>query len=102
MASTNLETSRQRTPSSSNGVESRRPRLLTATETRRSFMTSEFWITIVMAVTLVVVGYANDDGLGINRAWALAAGIVGLYILSRGIAKAGSSDPQVRDLDDLT
>ena len=59
MASTNLETSRQRTASSSNGVESRRPRLLTATETRRSFMTSEFWITIVMAVTLVVVGYAR-------------------------------------------
>ena len=26
---------------------------------------------------------------------------IGLYILSRGIAKAGSSDPQVRDLDDL-
>jgi len=102
MATTNLETSRQRPTSSDNGVERRPARFLTATETRRSFMTSEFWVTIAMAVTLVVVGYANDDGLGIDRAWALAAGIVGLYILSRGIAKAGSSDPQVRDLDDLT
>ena len=101
MANTNLETSRQRTPSSTNGADSRRPRLLTATETRRSFTTSEFWLTLVAAITLVVVGYANDDGLGIDRAWVLAAGIVGLYILSRGIAKAGSGDPQVRDLDDL-
>jgi hypothetical protein len=102
MANTNLETGRQRTAPSTNGTENRRPRLLTATETRRSFMTSEFWLTIVAAVTLVVVGYADDNGLGVNRAWALAAGIVGLYILSRGIAKAGSSDPQVRDFDDLT
>jgi hypothetical protein len=102
MTSTNLETNRQRTTSSANGTESRRARLITATETRRSFITSEFWLTLVAAVTLVVVGYANDDGLGIDRAWALAAGIIGLYIVSRGIAKAGSSDPQVRDLDDLT
>ena len=101
MASTNIETSRQRTTSTNNGADVRRARFITATETRRSFMTSEFWLTLVAAVTLVVVGYANDDGLGIDRAWALAAGIVGLYILSRGIAKAGSSDPQVRDLDDL-
>ena len=67
MASTNLETSRQRTPSSSNGVESRRPRLLTATETRRSFMTSEFWITIVMAVT------TSSSATPMTTAWASTA-----------------------------
>jgi hypothetical protein len=54
-----------------------------------------------MAALLVIVGYADDDGLGITRAWELAAGIIGLYILSRGIAKAGSRDPQIRDLDEL-
>jgi hypothetical protein len=102
MANTNLETSRQRPTTSNNGAERHRARFLTATETRRSFMTSEFWLTLAMAVTLVVVGYANDDGLGATLAWALAAGVVGLYILSRGIAKAGSSDPQVRDIDELT
>ena len=102
MASTNLETSRQRPASSNNGTESRRPRLLTATETRRSFMTSEFWLTIVAAVVMIVVGYADDNGLGVNRAWALTAGVIGLYILSRGIAKAGSSDTEVHDLDDVS
>ena len=101
MASTNLETSRQRTPSSSNGVESRRPRLLTATETRRSFMTSEFWITIVMAVTLVVVGYANDDGLGIDRVGARRRNRRALHLEPRhreGRIQRSAS----RDLDDLT
>src|SRR4029077_11657282 len=80
----------------------RRAKILTTTETRRSLMTSEVWLTIVAAVAMIVVGYADDNGLGVNRAWALTAGVIGLYILSRGIAKAGSSDPRVRDLDDLT
>jgi hypothetical protein len=80
----------------------RRPKILTTTETRRAFMTSEFWLTIVAAVVMIVVGYADDNGLGANRAWALTAGVIGLYILSRGIAKAGSSDTEVRDLDDFS
>ena len=80
----------------------RRPKILTTTETRRSLMTSEFWLTIVAAVVMIVVGYADDNGLGVNRAWALTAGVIGLYILSRGIAKAGSSDSVVRDLDDFS
>jgi hypothetical protein len=80
----------------------RRPKVLTTTETRRSIMTSEFWLTVVAAVAMIVVGYADDNGLGVNRAWALTAGVIGLYVLSRGIAKAGSSDTEVRDLDDLS
>jgi hypothetical protein len=103
MTNTNLETNRPRTAGASRpAAEHRQPRLLTATETRRSFTTTELWLALAMAVVLIVVGYADDDGLGVNLAWALASGVVGLYILSRGIAKAGSSDPQVRDLDELT
>ena len=80
---------------------SRSPKLLMSTETRRSFVTSEFWVALAMAALLIVVGYADDDGLGITRAWELAAGIIAFYIVSRGIAKAGSRDPQVRDFDDF-
>ena len=101
MASTEVERGMNRNAGTTNrAAEDRRPKLITATETRRSFITSEFWVAIAMAVVLVVVGYADDDGLGVNRAWELAAGVIALYILSRGIAKAGSSDPQVRDFDD--
>ena len=102
MASTTPGTTAQRTDRDRrNGTDHRSPKWLSATETRRSFITSEFWLALGMAALLVIVGYADDDGLGITRAWELAAGVIGLYILSRGIAKAGSRDPQIRDLDDL-
>jgi hypothetical protein len=87
--------------SRSDGQERKSPKVLMSTETRRSFVTSEFWVALAMAALLVVVGYADDDGLGITLAWELAAGVIAFYILSRGIAKAGSRDPDVRDLDDL-
>jgi hypothetical protein len=103
MTSTDVQRNAQPTSRRQNGAASdHRPKALFTTETRRSFMTSEFWLTIVAAVVMIVVGYADDNGLGVNRAWALTAGVIGLYILSRGIAKAGSSDPQIRDLDDLS
>jgi hypothetical protein len=103
MTTTDLQRNASPTTGRGNGVSSdRKPKLLFAAETRRSFMTSEFWLTIVASVVMVVVGYADDNGLGVNRAWALTAGVIGLYILSRGIAKAGSSDPEVRDLDDIS
>ena len=103
MTSTDVHRSAQPTSPRQNGATGdHKPKALFATETRRSFMTSEFWLTIVAAVAMIVVGYADDNGLGVNRAWALTAGVIGLYILSRGIAKAGSTDPQVRDLDDLS
>jgi hypothetical protein len=102
MASTNIGTAGQTADRDrQNGSDRRTPKWLSSTETRRSFITSEFWLALGMAALLVIVGYADDDGLGITRAWELAAGIVGLYILSRGIAKAGSRDPQIRDLDEL-
>ena len=103
MTTTDLQRNALPSTSRATGAASdRKPKVLFATETRRSFMTSEFWLTIVAAVVMVIVGYADDNGLGVNRAWALSAGVIGLYILSRGIAKAGSSDPEVRDLDDLS
>jgi hypothetical protein len=103
MTSTDVHRNAQPTSQRHNGAtgNDQRRKALFATETRRSFTTSEFWLTIVASVVMIVVGYADDNGLGVNRAWALTAGVIGLYILSRGIAKAGSSDPQVRDLDDL-
>ena len=75
-------------------------RFLTRTETRRAFMTTEFWIAIAMAAAVIIAAYKNDGvNLGIDQGWALGAGVVAFYLLSRGIAKAGSSDPEVRDFD---
>jgi hypothetical protein len=84
------------------GATSRRPKLLTSTEARRSFVTSEFWLALIMSVALVVAGYADEDGLATDQGWALAAGVIAFYLLSRGIAKAGSREPQIRDFDDFS
>lgn len=61
------------------------------TEARPGILTSEFLLTLLAATILVVAGYASDafdERLG----WTLFAGVVAAYILSRGIAKAGSKE----------
>jgi hypothetical protein len=73
-------------------------RMLTATETRRSFITSEFWLTLVAAVAVIIAGYWDEANLEVGLAWSLGIGLVAAYVLSRGVAKAGSRDPEVRDL----
>jgi len=61
------------------------------TEARPGILTSEFLLTLLAATILVIAGYlsdAFDERLG----WTLFAGVVAAYILSRGIAKAGSKE----------
>lgn len=79
--------------------EDRSLRILTSTETRRAFATTEFWLTILAVAAMIAVGYADDDGLRIDTAWRLSAGVIAAYLISRGIAKAGSGDPTSRRLD---
>jgi hypothetical protein len=73
-------------------------KMITSTETRRSLVTSEFWLTLLAAVVIVIAGYWDDANLRVSLAWSLAAGILAAYILSRGIAKAGSKDPDIRTI----
>jgi hypothetical protein len=61
------------------------------TEARPGIMTTEFWLTILSAATVVIAGYVSDE-LSIDLAWALFAGILAAYMLSRGLAKAGSRE----------
>jgi hypothetical protein len=61
------------------------------TEARPGIMTSEMWLTVLAAAVVVIAGYVSDT-FDNDLAWALFAGIVAAYILSRGIAKAGSRE----------
>jgi hypothetical protein len=61
------------------------------TEARPGIMTSELWLALTSAATVVIASYISG-ALPIRLGWALFAGIVAAYLLSRGIAKAGSSD----------
>jgi hypothetical protein len=62
-----------------------------STEARPGFITSEFWLTVFGAIALAVLAYASN-ALGVRWGMGMAVAIIVAYILSRGIAKAGSSD----------
>ena len=59
-------------------------------ETKPFYMTSEFMVMTAMTVALFIASLAVDD-VDSRLAWILGVSLVGVYILSRGIAKAGSS-----------
>jgi hypothetical protein len=62
-----------------------------STEARPGFITSEFWFTLFGFVALAILAYASD-ALGVRWGMGMAVAILVAYIVSRGIAKAGSSD----------
>lgn len=61
------------------------------TEARPGIMTTEFWLTILAAMTVVIAAYISDS-FETNVGWALFAGIIAAYAISRGLAKAGSRE----------
>jgi hypothetical protein len=62
-----------------------------STESRSGLITSEFWLTILGAAALGILAYASD-ALGVSWGMGMAVAILVAYIVSRGIAKAGSSE----------
>ena len=69
------------------------------TEARRGFTTTEFWLTILGVAALVIMAY-NSDLLGVRYGMGMATVVLFGYVLSRGIAKAGSEETTRRDSDD--
>jgi len=61
------------------------------TEARPGLLTSEFMLTILTAATLVIAGYISE-AFPVRLAWTLFAAVIVAYVLSRGIAKAGSKE----------
>ncbi|HSC86271.1 MAG TPA: hypothetical protein VLC09_03335 [Polyangiaceae bacterium] len=70
-------------------------------ETKLSLKTTEFW-AMGGVIAAILVAAAVSDSLGDVRAWTLVTIVAAAYIVSRGLAKAGSSylggdDPLNRD-----
>ena len=60
--------------------------------------TSEFWAMLIGVVAIVVIYNAADDAsLDLWRACVLGVVLTAAYIVSRGIAKAGTRTPDDRD-----
>jgi hypothetical protein len=60
-----------------------------SSETKPFYMTSEFLSTALMTVALFVASMVVAD-IDSRLAWILGVSLVGAYVLSRGIAKAGT------------
>ena len=62
-----------------------------STEARPGIITTEFWLSLAAAAAVIIVSYL-DDSMDIERGWTLGILLLAAYVISRGIAKAGSSE----------
>jgi hypothetical protein len=67
-------------------------------ETKPSFKTTELMV-LIASVAGVLVASRFDDSLDGQWAWTLVAALAIGYMLSRGLAKAGSSYRDINDND---
>jgi hypothetical protein len=98
-----INTARARTSAAPRGVVAR-----LTTETKQAFKTTEFWAMVAIVAGILIASWVIDDGGGANgdafpavRAWLYVAIVGSAYIVSRGLAKAGSSEPYWADSSDL-
>ena len=76
-----------------------RSRRRLSTETKSAFKTTEFWIYaaavagVLIASAAVGTGARHVDYFRADRAWLYIVILTAGYLLSRGIAKSGSSQP---------
>ena len=80
-----------------NGQNQHSPVRRLATETKASFKTTEFIAFVVVLVGILiaaaVVDEADAGGLGAKQAWLYVTILTVGYMISRGLAKAGSRQP---------
>lgn len=79
-----------------------RTRTTEVRETKPSPKTTELWIAVVGVVILAIIYNAKSDAsasLNLFRACLLGTIIAAAYIVSRGLAKAGSDDHDKVDHD---
>ncbi len=72
------------------GGRTRPPQL--STETRPSIRTSEFIVFVVTSLLLIIAAY-TDEAFNVEHGWTLVTILAVGYMLSRGIAKAGTREP---------
>jgi hypothetical protein len=98
-----VNTARARTRTAPRGVVAR-----LTTETKQAFKTTEFWAMAAIVASILIASWVVDDGGGGGgdafpavRAWLYVAIVASAYIVSRGLAKAGSSEPYWAEPGDL-
>ena len=84
-------------PTAPGGLGGRARRL--ATETKAAFKTTEFYVMLVVLVGILIAGNAIEieeggvDYFAADKVWLYVTLMTIGYMVSRGLAKAGSRDP---------
>jgi hypothetical protein len=78
------------------------------TETKQAFKTTEFWAMVAIVASILIASWIVDesgsgggDAFPAVRAWLYVAIVAAAYIVSRGLAKAGSREPYWAEPGDL-
>ena len=81
------------------------------TETKHSFKTTEFFAMLALIAGILIAswvigddnsgGGTGEDAFPAVRAWLYVAIVGSAYMISRGLAKAGSRDPYWADRRDI-
>jgi hypothetical protein len=77
-----------------------------STETKQAFKTTEFWAMVGVIVLILISAAmikggdtAGTDEFIARQAWLYVAIVASAYMISRGLAKAGSREPYDEDRD---
>ena len=63
-------------------------------ETKVFFRTSEFWFAVVGITAMLLAAYAEArDSISRDDGWRYAVFLGAAYVISRGLAKAGTKQP---------
>ncbi len=89
---TNTETADRATTPNGRTVRRRVEPRQTSTETRPSIRTSEFFVFVVTSLLMIIVAY-TEEAFNVEHGMTLVAVLAVGYMLSRGIAKAGTREP---------
>ncbi len=75
-----------------------------ATETKQAFKTTEFFafvgVVVMILISAAVINGGDSGGTDefiAKQAWLYVAIVTGAYLISRGLAKSGTSDPYTDD-----
>ena len=98
MAGTPVSTGRTDAPR--RGIGDRFSRL--ATETKAAFKTTEFYAYVITSALILIAGAQiseknNVDAFRADKVWLYITILTVGYMVSRGLAKAGSSEPYWKD-----
>ena len=98
MAATPVPTGRAQAPRAGFGAGLSR----LATETKAAFKTTEFYAYLVTFVLILIAGAQikeknNVDAFRADKVWLYITILTVGYMVSRGLAKAGSSEPYWKD-----